>query len=136
MSLYKTMMIKRNFLLFIPCLLLLVACNRPHEEVVPMGAESKVIDSLTAMRLHYERLEADEQLDKRLSIEVKQKADSIFQAISKGDTFLHVPEPRLTDSTTVLPVSVPEAPAMIGAGIRSGYHHDAKKGKDTNAVSR
>lgn len=67
---------KRSIIITSISLLLLSACGN-KEDVHTAASDQATIDSLVAQRLEEINLKAMEDLDYRLSIEVKQKADSI-----------------------------------------------------------
>lgn len=68
-------------ILVVPALgiLLLGACKEEQEELTPSAINAKV-DSLVGARMEELNVQAMEDLDRRMSIEVKVKADSIVAA--------------------------------------------------------
>lgn len=119
------MLLKRYFALIILMLLLSLGCNRQNEVVVPGKVADQIIDSIAKMRILEVQLEADDQLDKRLSIEVKQKADSIVSTLQKVDTVGDIPPVVIVDSSlesnpsknTDFPVIIPERTRPIFRAI-------------------
>lgn len=74
---------KRSIIITSISLLLLSACGN-KEDVHTAASDQATIDSLVAQRLEEVNLKAMEDLDYRLSIEVKQKADSIVAQRTGG----------------------------------------------------
>jgi hypothetical protein len=75
---------KRSFaaLLFVP--LVISACGSGKEKALTDNEIKQKVDSLVGVKVEALNRQSMEDLDRRLSIEVKQKADSMVQARMAG----------------------------------------------------
>ena len=70
---------------FIALTVFIAACEVPHEEVKTESQINAKVDSLVGAKLEEINRQAMEDLDRRKSIEVKAKADSIVQAYMQAN---------------------------------------------------
>jgi hypothetical protein len=72
-------------LLVVPAMMILVSCQS-EQRTISESRRDAIIDSLVAMRMEEVTRQATEDLDRRRSIEVKAKADSIVNTMTGAST--------------------------------------------------
>lgn len=93
-------LVKMMALLLTPAVIALNACGKKEKELTPKEIQRKA-DSIVASKVKKLEQQAKEDLDKRLSIEVKPKVDSIRKTLL--DTLPPAPVLQEDDDSTDTP---------------------------------
>jgi hypothetical protein len=100
----------RNILTLLATAVVLASCSDRKKELTQTEIKAKV-DSLVGVKLQDLARQSAEDLDRRMSIEIKAKADSIVAARTTGATTATNGNATST-TTTVTPSASPAQPAL------------------------
>lgn len=81
----KRISMNKTAVLLLAAIIGLGACKAKKQAITQSRIDAKV-DSLVAIKMEEINMQAMEDLDRRMAIEVKAKADSIVQAVMAADT--------------------------------------------------